>query len=238
MYILAIGGNVMGHVTETDRRELIAYLRVSTARQGASGLGLEAQRARVQEEAKRRGAVIVAEHIETESGSTADRPKLHAAIADAKARRAGLIVAKLDRLARNVRLLLEIADSGVDPIFCDLPELPPGAAGRFMLTQLASVAEFERGLISERTKAALQAVKARGVKLGNPTGDTSAAREARQVRKTERHARILPIIEQIQGAGITSARGIANALEARGVPPLRKGGSWSHVAVMRIVTAA
>ena len=229
--------NVTGHDAATDRPAMIAYLRVSTAKQGASGLGLEAQRARVQEEAARRNADIVAEYIETESGSHDDRPQLHAAIADARKRKGVLIVAKLDRLARNVRLLLEIADSGVDPVFCDLPELPPGPAGRFMLTQLAAVAEFERGLISERTKAALKAVKARGVKLGNPTGDTSQATATRQAKAAQRHADVLPVIREIQAAGVTSMRGIAKALNARGIKPLRKGGAWSHVAVLRVLTS-
>ena len=228
----------MDNDTATGAIEMVAYLRVSTARQGASGLGLEAQRARVQEEADRRGAIIVAEYVETESGSHDNRPQLHAAIADARKRKGVLIVAKLDRLARNVRLLLEIADSGVDPVFCDLPELPPGPAGRFMLTQLAAVAEFERGLISERTKAALKAVKARGVKLGNPTGDTSQATATRRAKAAQRHADVLPVIREIQAAGISSTRGIAKALNARGVKTLRKGtGMWSHVAVSRVIAA-
>ena len=227
----------MDNDTATGAIEMVAYLRVSTARQGASGLGLEAQRARVQEEADRRGAIIVAEYVETESGSHDNRPQLHAAIADARKRKGVLIVAKLDRLARNVRLLLEIADSGVDPVFCDLPELPPGPAGRFMLTQLAAVAEFERGLISERTKAALKAVKARGVKLGNPTGDTSAATAARRANAAQRHADVRPVIREIQAAGIVSMRMIAQALNACGIKPLRKGGAWSHVEVLRVLTS-
>jgi len=107
---------------------------------------------------------------ETESGKRTDRPKLNAALAHAKAIGATLIFAKLDRLTRNVDLLRALVTSDVDLVFCDLPSVPPGGMGRFLLTQMASVAELEAGLISERTKAALAAAKARGVKLGNPNG--------------------------------------------------------------------
>jgi DNA invertase Pin-like site-specific DNA recombinase len=112
----------------------------------------------------------VAEYVEAENGERSDRPKLAKAPAHAKAIGATVVFAKLDRLTRNVDLLRSLVASDVDLVFCDLPHVPTGAMGRFLLTQMASVAELEAGLISERTKAALAAAKARGVKLGNPNG--------------------------------------------------------------------
>ena len=150
--------------------KFISYLRVSTDKQGRSGLGLEAQREAVTRYLNGGNWTVVAEYVETESGKRSDRPKLAAALGHAKAIGATLVFAKLDRLTRNVDLLRTLVASGVDLVFCDLPHVPPGAMGRFLLTQMASVAELEAGLISERTKAALAAAKARGVKLGNPNG--------------------------------------------------------------------
>ena len=145
--------------------KFVAYYRVYTDRQGKSGLGLEAQKAAVADRLNGGSWQIVQEFTETESGKRAARPQLDAALAACKKHKAKLIVAKLDRLSRNVSFLLRLIDSGVEVLFADLPELN-GAMGRFMLTTMASVAELEAGLISERTKAALKAAKARGVKLG------------------------------------------------------------------------
>src|SRR5882724_2355990 len=150
--------------------KFVSYLRVSTDKQGRSGLGLEAQREAVKRYLDGGDWKLLAEYVETETGKRADRPKLSAALAHAKAIGATLVFAKLDRLTRNVDLLRKLVASNVDLVFCDLPHVPPGAMGRFLLTQMASVAELEAGLISERTKAALAAAKARGVKLGNPNG--------------------------------------------------------------------
>src|SRR3977135_542636 len=150
--------------------KFVSYLRVSTDKQGRSGLGLEAQREAVATYLNGGKWTLVAEYVETESGKRADRPKLKAALAHAKAIGATLVFAKLDRLTPNFDLLPALAASDVDLVFCDPPHVPAGAMGRFLLTQMASVAELEAGLISERTKAALAAAKARGVKLGNPNG--------------------------------------------------------------------
>jgi DNA invertase Pin-like site-specific DNA recombinase len=144
---------------------------VSTDKQGRSGLGLEAQREAVTRYLNGGNWTLAAEYVETESGKRSDRPKLAAALAHAKAIKATVVFAKLDRLTRNVDLLRSLVASDVDLVFCDLPHVPAGAMGRFLLTQMASVAELlEAGLVSERTKAALAAAKARGVKLGNPSG--------------------------------------------------------------------
>src|SRR6188474_2024821 len=150
--------------------KFLSYLRVSTDKQGRSGLGIEAQREAVARFLVGSNSKLVQEYIETESGKRSDRPKLAAALAHAKATGATVVFAKLDRLTRNVDLLRSLVASGVDLVFCDLPHVPAGAMGRFLLTQMASVAELEAGLISERTKAALTAAKARGAKLGNPNG--------------------------------------------------------------------
>jgi DNA invertase Pin-like site-specific DNA recombinase len=152
------------------RGKFLSYLRVSTDKQGRSGLGLEAQRMAVEGYLNGGRWTLTAEYVEAESGKRSDRPKLTKALAHAKAIGATVVFAKLDRLTRNVDLLRSLVASDVDLVFCDLPHVPPGAMGRFLLTQMASVAELEAGLISERTKAALAAAKARGVKLGNPNG--------------------------------------------------------------------
>src|SRR5258705_7082242 len=149
--------------------KFVSYLRVSTDKQGRSGLGLDAQREAVANYLNGGKWTLAKEYVETESGKRSDRPKLAAALAHAKAIGATLVFAKLDRLSRNVDLLRSLVASDADLVFCDLPHVPPGAMGRFLLTQIAAVAELEAGLISERTKAALAAA-ARGVKLGNPNG--------------------------------------------------------------------
>ncbi len=153
----------------------VAYYRVSTQRQGESGLGMEAQRGQVQRYVAAIGGALVAEYTEVESGKRVTRPQLERAMDHAKkagamvhAKQSGatLIVAKIDRLARNARYLLKLRDSGLPLTFCDLPNPPDGAVGRFMIGQMALFAEFERERISERTKSALAIAKQRGKKLG------------------------------------------------------------------------
>src|SRR4051794_28136556 len=142
--------------------KVVAYYRVSTGKQGRSGLGLDAQRSAVQSFVQASGGwPPVAEFTETESGRRVDRPQLCAALAACRVHRAVLVIAKLDRLARNQAFLMSLIDSNVDVLFCDLPQIPAGAVGRFMLQQMSAVAELEAGLISERTKAALAAKVAR-----------------------------------------------------------------------------
>src|SRR5215831_8110669 len=155
----------------------ISYLRVSTDKQGASGLGLEAQREAVARHVAGAQGVLVAEHREIESGKRNDRPEIAAALAACRLRHATLIIVKLDRLARNVHFISGLMESGVPFLACDNPHATP-----LLIHILAAVAEDERKRISERTRAALAAAKARGVRLGNPNlkpGDTRRARRAR-----------------------------------------------------------
>ena len=163
-------------------------------------------------------------------------PELEKALAACKRQKAKLVIATLSRLTRNTKFLLTLLDSAVDFVFCDLPQVPAGAMGRFFLTQMAAVAELEAGLTGERTKLALAAAKARGVKLGGPKLREAAARGAATNRaKADRFAaNVLPLIRAAQKAGVHSLRDIAASLTARGVPTAR-GGSWSAVHVSAIL---
>jgi DNA invertase Pin-like site-specific DNA recombinase len=232
----------------------VSYLRVSTDRQGRSGLGLEAQRDAVTGYLNGGKWKLVAEYVEVESGKRSARPKLAAALAHAKAIGATLVFAKLDRLTRNVDLLRQLVASGVDLVFCDLPHVPAGAMGRFLLTQMASVAELEAGLISERTKAALRVAKARIAttgqrihpdvkRLGNPNGARALKgkqvgnKEAVAVIKAlaqERAQNLRAIIADVRSSGITSVRAIADELNRRAILTPR-GGQWHATSVVRLL---
>ena len=211
----------------------VAYYRVSTARQGRSGLGLEAQRQAV---AAHIGRSPEHEFTEVESGRKADRPELLKALDLAELTGATLIVAKLDRLSRDVAFISGLMASRIPFIVAEL-----GAdADPFMLHLYAALAEKERQLISERTKAALAARKAQGSRLGNRRSPAIAAAKARaaSLGQADRFAgEIIPFIRAIQRAGITSLRGIAAALEARGVRTAR-GGRWQVSNVRNIIRRA
>ncbi|MFN7389977.1 recombinase family protein [Brevundimonas sp.] len=230
----------------TAAPRFVAYYRVSTDKQGRSGLGLEAQRAAVARHVSAADGDIVASFEEVESGKRANRPALAAALASCKALGATLIIAKLDRLARNARFLLTVVegvgDAGV--VFCDLPSLPAGPVGKFMLTQMAAVAELEAGLISQRTKAALQAARARGVKLGNPhirEGDATTAAVATAARVNAAKAKaaaVEPYIEAAKAAGCQTLWQIADALTARGITTPRGLRVWNATQVRRVMSSA
>ncbi|MFG5121801.1 recombinase family protein [Methylorubrum sp. POS3] len=207
----------------------VSYYRVSTARQGASGLGLDAQRAAVI--AYTHGSEIVAEFTEVESGKRADRPQLAAAIAYAKKHKAILVIAKLDRLARDVHVISGLMKSGVEFVATDLP-----MANKLTIHIMAAMAEHEAEMISERTKKALAAAKTRGTKLGGVRHDLANARSVQTEQAQMRRANVLPIVEQIRGAGVTTLNGIAGALNARGIKTPR-GGEWSATQVSRVVGA-
>jgi DNA invertase Pin-like site-specific DNA recombinase len=157
--------------------------------------------------------------VEVESGKRNDRPEIAAALDACWKQRAVLIIAKLDRLARNIHFISGLMESGVEFIAVDMPE-----ANRLTIHILAAVAEHEREMISKRTKDALQAAKARGTKLGSPTPKKGAAVRSRVLQeKAQRFATgALPIIKELQNQGITSYKGLARALNARGVPTANK----------------
>jgi DNA invertase Pin-like site-specific DNA recombinase len=227
------------------RQRLIAYRRVSTARQGASGLGLEAQDVAIASYAQAAAATLLRAYTEVETGKRSDRPELAKALADCKRSKAVLVIAKLDRLARNARFLLTLIESGVDVAFCDLPSVPPGAVGKFLLTQMAAVAELEAGLISERTKAALAAYKARGGLLGAARpgahrlkggANSKAARRAGEVsaaNATAVYADLAPVIAAMRAEGL-SLRQIARRLNAEG-HTTRRGKVWNAMQVWRVL---
>jgi DNA invertase Pin-like site-specific DNA recombinase len=215
--------------------KFVTYLRVSTERQGQSGLGLEAQRAAVAAHVLGRGEVV-AEFVEVESGKRADRPQLVLALAQAKRAGAVLLIAKLDRLARNVAFIANLLESGVEVTAADMPE-----ANRFLLHVMAAVAEHEAQAISDRTKAALAAAKARGVKLGwsipeRASEQHQAAKKGAAVNTARAltHAKnVLPVVEQIRAGG-ASLRQIAAELNARSIRTAR-GGKWYAATVRNIL---
>lgn len=217
----------------------IAYYRVSTDRQGRSGLGLEAQQEAVRAFLNASPSVS---YTEVESGANAGRPELAKAIAECKRTGAHLVVAKLDRLARDVQMILSIVDSGVVVRFVDMPEInPTDPTGRLMLTMMASFAEFERRLISKRTKDALAAKKARGFKLGSPTPRAGAAvaAKAKQASACAHAKEVLPFVHAAQTkAGAASLREIAACLTARGVRTASGSTEWHPSQVQRVLKYA
>ena len=218
----------------------VGYLRVSTDRQGKSGLGIESQRAAISSHINGNPSV---EFIEIESGRRNDRPELKRALAYCRRTGAILVISKIDRLSRNARFILELLDSDVELIFCDMPAIS-GATGRFLLTSMSAVAQLEAGLTSERTKAALAAARARGQRLGNPDGGKAltahirahgnSAGVAGNVRAAkERAAPWRETVETMLSAGLTAC-GIAKAMTAKGEKTAR-GADFTTFAVQRLI---
>jgi DNA invertase Pin-like site-specific DNA recombinase len=220
--------------------KFVAYYRVSTVRQGKSGLGLDAQRAAVAAYLNGGDWQIVAEFTEVESGKNSGRPALEQALAVARLHRAAVVVSKMDRLTRSVPFLNRLLEAGVDVRFADLPQVE-GATGRFMVQMMVSVAELEAGMISKRTKDALAQAKKRGVKLGGYRGSKPTSKmRARstaviQARADARAAVLAPTIRNLQADGCTSLRAIAAKLNDAGIPTARGQGIWSAVQVARIL---
>lgn len=197
----------------------IAYYRVSTSRQGESGLGIAAQRQAVADYA---GESVIAEFIEVESGGKFKRPQLDAALACARQHKATLLIAKMDRLSRNAHLVSCLLESNVNFIAVDQPHATP-----LTIRILAAVAQEEREQIGKRVKAALTAAKARGVKLG---GVQAGLRE--EINTFDES--ILPVVQSIIDSGTTSATGIARELNNRAIRT-RKGSMWQAVQVQRLL---
>ena len=217
--------------------KFVSYLRVSTDKQGKSGLGLEAQRQAVERYLDGGAWELLAEYVEVESGKHhGDRPQLHKAMNHATVTGATLIIAKLDRLSRDAHFLLGLQKEGVRFVAADMPE-----ANETMVGFMAIMAEHERKMISRRTKEALAVAKARGVRLGNPNGaahlqglGNGAAVRAVKEMADKRAVMLRPILEDIQAEGITSVRGVAEELNARGILTAR-GGDWHPTSVVRLL---
>ncbi len=211
----------------------MAYYRVSTDKQGKSGLGLEAQRQAVK--GYLNGGKLIAEFTEVETGKGRNalrrRPELSAALEACKKHKATLVIAKLDRLARNVAFISSLMESGVEFVAADMPH-----ANRLTVHILAAVAEHEREMTSERTKAALAAAKKRGAKLGCPVPERGSAAgvKVRREQADQFAANTRPVIDSIRDSGVSSLRGVAGALNARGIQAPR-GGEWHPTAVARVL---
>lgn len=204
----------------------VAYLRVSTQKQGHSGLGLEAQRSAVQDYVQRENGLLFEEFVEVESGSLRNRPGLAQAIATCRAEKAILIIAKLDRLARNVAFVSSLLETDVEFVAADAP-----FANKLMIHILSAFAEHERAMISDRTRAALAAARARGVVLG-ANGRRLAAgykKEAADFAETVR----APVIDALR-RGLSTLGEIAEDLNARGIRT-RENAHWSAATVHRLL---
>jgi len=214
---------------------VVTYIRVSTAKQGRSGLGLEAQREALARFSDAEGFKVAREFVEVETGKGADaldrRPRLAEALATARKLKCRVAVAKLDRLSRDVHFISGLMAHRVPFLVAELgPDVDP-----FVLHLYAALAEKERSLISSRTRQALAAAKVRGVVLGNPELDQARSRAVAQIKDgADRHAsNVLPIIREAQRSGVTTLRGIAEVLNARGIPTAR-GGRWHASSVKNI----
>ena len=218
------------------KRRFVSYLRVSTRKQGASGLGLDAQRKAVVDYLNGGQSNLIAEVVEVESGKRSDRPKLAEALRLCRVHGATLVVAKLDRLARDAHFLLGLSKAGVEFVACDMP-----SANRMTVGIMAVVAEEEARMISARTKAALAAAKARGVKLGGDRGAVLSAKaralgKAVRVEKAKRRAAdLLPVIIEVRVAGAKTLQTIADALNNRSISAPR-GGQWAPGQVRRLLS--
>ena len=224
-------------------RPLIAYVRVSTSKQGRSGLGIEAQQEALSRFAEAEGFELVRTFVEVETGKGSDaldrRPQLAAALAEARRKRCSIGVAKLDRLSRDVHFISGLMTHRVPFVVAELgSDVDP-----FILHLFAALAEKERALIGVRTKAALAAAKARGVTLGNPRLSEArpaahkAAAAANEAAADHHAANVLPIIRQIKRAGARTLRDIADALNERGVQTAR-GGQWYAMTVRNVLARA
>jgi DNA invertase Pin-like site-specific DNA recombinase len=216
--------------------KFVSYLRVSTEKQGRSGLGLEAQRLAVAAFIGERHASLVAEFVEVESGRKNARPSLAEALATCRLHKGILVVAKLDRLSRDAHFLLGLKDSGVEFVCCDMP-----AANRLTVGIMAIVAEEEARLISTRTKAALLAAKARGVKLGTPNLSKAvsllgckASAVTRRRAALQRATDLLPLMKREMLLGCSGPTRLAEALNRERIPAPR-GGRWSPSQARRLL---
>jgi DNA invertase Pin-like site-specific DNA recombinase len=208
------------------RGKFFSYLRVSTDQQGERGYGLDAQRAAIMTYLNGGPWELLGEFVEVESGKRGDRPKLAAALAACKRQGAKLIIAKLDRLSRNVAFIATLMDGKVDFVCCDFPQ-----ANRLTLHIMAAVAEHEREMIAERTKAGLAAAKDRGVRLGS---SVTALAQANKAAAAARDASLHDILRELRELdGSRSYKAIADELAKRAIAAPRGGSAWNAMTVMR-----
>jgi DNA invertase Pin-like site-specific DNA recombinase len=224
-----------------SKQRFVAYLRVSTQQQGRSGLGLEAQRHAIEAFVAHRGAEVLKSFTEVESGKLNERPMLAEALHLCRVTGSTLVIAKLDRLSRNASFLLALRDSGVRFIAADMPE-----ANELTIGIMALVAQQEREAISRRTKEALAAAKARGLRLGNPNGaaallraqtGNAASLKAIGARADQHAARLVPVLATLALEGVRSLGDIANALNERSMLTPR-GGRWHKSSVRNLLNRA
>ena len=218
--------------------KFVSYIRVSTAKQGASGLGMEAQKEAISRYLNGGQWELLSEFVEVESGKKSDRPELTKALKHCQMTGATLVIAKLDRLSRDLHFISSLQKSGIEFTACDMP-----SANKFTVHIFAALAEHEREMISQRTKAALAALKARGVKLGKPENLTRAAADkgavnasaARTAKADDFAGQIGPMVQAYHAEGM-SLNGIAAKLNADSILTARgKSGSWTPTAVKNLL---
>jgi DNA invertase Pin-like site-specific DNA recombinase len=219
--------------------KVIAYYRVSTKKQGDSGLGLEAQKNTIERFLAGSSYELVSEYVEIESGRKTDkrRPQLRAALEQCEIQGATLMIAKLDRLTRNVGLLTTLLDRQVPIMALDIPNLQDPAMSRFILQLMANVAELERAQISDRTKKALAARKARGMALGSPApaNGAKAGGLVTAAQAKEFACQAYPVIQELKAFGCSTLAKIAAGLSARGVATATGKKAWSVSAVRNVI---
>lgn len=236
--IIGSGGNYMA----VHSGKFIAYYRVSTQKQGQSGLGLDAQKQIVQDHLNGGDWELIDEFTEIESGKRSDRkrPQLRKALDACNKEGATLVIAKLDRLTRNVAFLSYLLEAKTDFVACDIPDFGNPAQNKFMLNMMANVAEYEANLISQRTKVGLEQAKKRGTRLGTPSPKAGSSAGIKKIQEgaDEYATETYKVIQELQNYGCDTLQKICQGLEARGVKTARNKVKWYPSSVKGIIERA